>query len=117
MTERPLRCYACAEEQPDLLDHLGEPYVCGVIADLRQRIAELEEKLAMLNTPDQADNIVTRNKALADLAVANQRIEELEAKAELLEESKGLCDTALVAACFRCAEMARYRAHVGIDDA
>ena len=42
MTERPLRCYACAEEQPDLLDHLGEPYVCGVIADLRQRIEELE---------------------------------------------------------------------------
>jgi len=42
------RCYACAEEQPDLIDHLGDPYVCGVIEDLRQQIAGLEAKAESL---------------------------------------------------------------------
>ena len=75
---------------PDANDKLAEapptggsaltPVECASCKALRQRIAELEEELAMLNTPDQADNIVTRNKALADLAAAKERIEELEVK-------------------------------------
>jgi len=57
MSDKPLnaysRCYACTEEQPDLIDHLGDPYVCGVIEDLRQQIAGLEAKHNRLRSAAQ----------------------------------------------------------------